>query len=588
MNLLPELKRYCKDVSNGKIVACQKHVWACERFLIDIKRQGTGDFPYIFKEYEAQRFIKWSRFFKHTKGVLAGQHIEIDILNKFIVSNIYGWYHKDTGYRRFSKMYYQVARKNMKSQLLSLIGSYEFMVFLDNEVSEVYCAATNKDQAKIVYNETRMILERCRDLDGKWREAYRQLEHKKTGSIMRALSKEDRKSGDGLNPQCGIIDEYHAHETSEVYDVIDSGMGARTQPLIAIITTAGFNLDSPCRRIEYDLAEKLLDPDNPYEHDNVFAMVCELETNTTGDTIEINGRNIAPGELIDDINDERAWIKANPVICSYPEGVTYLRKKLKEALAAPDKIRNFLTKHMNVWVNQKDFGYMNLEKWKACAVPREEMPDMSGESCFVGLDLSAKIDLTSVSFVFPNYDGDKYVIHSHSFIPEVRLQERITRDRMPFDVWERQGWLTCTQGEVVDYKAVMEYCIEIAQKNRWYIENFCVDPWGAIQLSNDLIEEGYEVVNVTQGIKTLSEPTKNFREEVYDRKVIHDGNPVLSWALGNAVVDNVDKNENIMLNKKKSTDRIDPAAATMNAWVRAMVAGATSSYNTRSMRGFDL
>lgn len=588
MNLQGALEQYSKKIVNGEIIACTKHVWACQRFLSDLQRQGTKDFPYIFKPEKAQRFIDWTKFFKHTKGVLAGKRKQLTIWEQFIVSNIYGWYHTKTGYRRFNKAYIQVARKNAKSQELSLIATYELMVFLNRgeeyEVSEVYCAANNKEQAKIIYNEAKLMLDRCEELNGKWKESYRKIEHLKTKSIFRALSKEDRKSGDGLNPQCGILDEYHSLDTSEIYDVLDSGMGARKEPLIVIITTAGFNLNSPCYRIEYKLSNDILDPSNPVELDSTFVMICELETNTSSEPIEINGKTVSPGDLIDDINDEKNWIKANPIICSYPEGVDYLRKKLKEAKIAPDKMRNFLTKHMNVWVNQKDGGYMNLEKWEACKI--DKFPDLSGNPCFVGIDLSAKIDLTSVAWIFPI--DDKYYIKSHSFIPESRLNERMQKDKMPFDLWVEQGWITLISGDVVDYRQIKQYCIETANENRWYEEEYCIDPWGSIQISNDLIEEGKEVVDIIQGIKTLSEPTKAFREEVYKGNVFHDGNPVLSWAIGNAIVDNVDRNENIILSKKKSTDRIDPIAATINAFVRAMVSGSGYSYNTRDMRGFNV
>lgn len=582
------LVQYSKRVSGKKIVACQKHTWACERFLLDLEREGTDDFPYVFIEAKAERAIAWSRFFKHTKGTLAGKGIEFDILQKFKAGNIYGWYHRDTGLRRFKKVYDQVARKNAKSQFAGIVATMELMVTLNGGLSEVYCAATNKEQAKIVYEEARLMLERCPELKGKWREAYRKIEHLKSNSILRPLSKDDKKSGDGLNPQCGIIDEYHAHETSEIYDVIDSGMGARQEPLILIITTAGFDLNNPCYRVEYKIASDILDPDNPFTIESEFVMICELEVNQTSEPIEVDGRTVAVGDLIDDINDESTWIKANPIICSYPEGRAFLRDKLAEAKVSPDKMRNFLTKHMNVWINARKAGYLSLQRWAACGTDSFDYSALRGRSCYIGFDLSAKIDLTSGGMVFPPIDGGKYLVLSHSFIPESRLTERIQKDHMPFDQWVNDGWITCTSGEVVDYSVVMDYYIDKIEEYGVFCESFCVDPWGAIQLSNDLIEHGYEVINIVQGIKTLSEPTKVFREEVYKTNVEHDNNPVLGWALGNAIVNSVDKNENIMLDKKRSTDRIDPAAAVMNAVVRAIVHDTNTGYNNRGMRGFDV
>lgn len=587
MGLKKALIKYSKDISSKDIVACQKHIWACERFLRDLDREGTEDFPYIFIEEKAQRFIDWTTLFEHTKGKLSGKKIVLTIHQEFKSSNIYGWYHKDTGHRRFKKVYDQVARKNAKSQFASLIASYELMVFLNGELAEVYCAATTKDQAKIVYNETHLMLKRCPELVGKWREAYKVIEHIKSDSILKPLSKEDRKSGDGYNPQCGIIDEYHAHETSEILDVIDSGMGAREEPLILIITTAGFDLEKPCYRVEYKIASDILDPDNPFMIESQFIMICELEINQTSDPIDIDGRTVAVGDLIDDINDEATWVKANPIICSYPEGVERLRDKLKEAIVSPDKMRNFLTKHMNVWVNRRKGGYLNLAKWAACGVDKFDFERLRGRSCYIGLDLSATIDLTSGTFIFPPVEGGKYLVISHSFIPESRLQERVMKDHMPFDAWVNEGWVTCTSGEVVDYNEVKDYFIDKVEEYGCFCEAFCTDPWSAIQISNDLINSGFEVVNIRQGMQTLSEPTKVFREEVYKGNVEHDNNPVLAWALGNAVVDTMDKNENIMLNKKKSTDRIDPAAATINGMVRAIVHETSQGYNNRGMRNFD-
>ena len=556
MPIKSELIAYSRDITSGKLRACQKHRWACERFLRDVDREGTEAFPYVFVEAKAERFFKWMRLFKHRKGVLKGQNIEPDIIQKFIFGNVYGWIHRDTGYRRFNKFYWQVARKNAKSQSLACVGSYETMAFEESgfEANEVYCAATKTEQAKIVYDETVAMLDGCKLLAGKYRVAYGRITHLKTGSVMRCLSEEDRKTGDGLNPQCGIIDEYHAHEDSLIYDIIDSGMGARAQPLLGIITTAGFELNNPCYRVEYDLVSKILNPDVPVELDSYFVMINELEKDMDGN-------------LIDDIKDEKAWIKANPIVCSYAEGVDYLRKKLKEALEAPEKMRNFLTKHMNIWVNQREAGYMDMARWAAC---KGEIPDLRGAACWIGVDLSAKIDLSSVAFEFRH--EDRYVVLSHSFIPLDTMERKRKTDKVPYDMWVSQGWITVTDGAVIDYRRVKEWAVAWAAAAGWDVQEWCVDPWGAgTTLGADLREDGAVVVEIVQGIKTLSEPTKDFREMVLSRRIIHDGNPVLAWAISNAICDEVDRNKNIILNKKKSRERIDPVAATINAHVRAMV-----------------
>lgn len=556
MTLRDELIQYSKYIVAGEIIACKKHKWACQRFLRDLERENTDEFPYLFNpvlvvddsEFQpAERFLDWMKLFKHRKGVLQKKHIDPHIIQKFIFGNVYGWIHRETGYRRFTKFYWQVGRKNAKSQSLGSVGSYELMAFGEN-ASEVYCAATKTEQAKIVWEETEAMLNNCSELAGKFKTAYGRIIHPKSGSFMKALSKEDKKAGDGLNPQCGIIDEYHAHETSEMYDIIDSGMGARQQPLLGIITTAGFNLANPCYSVEYHLVSKILNPDIDFEVDYYFVMICEMDIDDDGN-------------MIDDINDEKMWVKANPIACSYPEGIKYIRDRLQLALEAPEKMRDFLTKNMNIWINQRAHGYMQMDKWAAC---KDSLPDLTGLDCIAGIDLSAKIDLTSVGFEF-NIDG-KYIVLSHSFMPEDTLAAKRKTDKVPYDLWIKQGWLTATPGAVVDYRFVGEYI-----KSQGYnIQEICFDPYNCSQFAQELQDDGFECVEIRQGVRTLSEPTKSFREEVYSGNVIHDGNPVLGWAISNAVV-RADHNENIMLDKDKSSHRIDPIAAVINAHVRSII-----------------
>lgn len=547
MDLLDELIEYSEDITAGRITACQKHKWACQRFLSDIANQGTERFPFVFVEEKAERFLDWMRLFKHRKGVLKGQYIEPHIIQKFVFGNIYGWIHMDTGYRRFNKAYWQVGRKNAKSQSLSCVGSYEEMAFGEG-ASEVYCTATKRKQARIVYDETVAMLNGCPELKGKYKVSYGQIVHLKTGSIMEALSKEDGKKGDGYNPQCGIIDEYHAHETSEMYDIIDSGMVARPQPLLMIITTAGFDLSNPCYSVEYKLVSHILDPDNPYENENYFVMINELDKD-------------------DDIKDESVWEKANPIVCSYPEGVDSIRKRLSLALEAPEKMRDFLTKTVNVWVQMREFGYMDLSKWAKCGSDFD-LEILRGKDCTIGTDLSSTLDLTSVGYEF-KVDG-KYYVLCHSFMPEDRLAEKMATDKVPYDLWVKQGWITLTPGEVVDYAFVIEYINTINEKLGVIPKELCYDKWNANMFGTEMTNQGYTCVDIRQGMQTLGEPTKNFREEVYMGNVIHNNNPVLTWAIGNAVT-KMAPNETFMLDKSKSTQRIDPIASIINAHTRAMV-----------------
>ncbi|MEC1650102.1 terminase large subunit [Bacillus vallismortis] len=538
---------YSRDVISGEIVACEKHIWACQRFLEDIKKEATGNFPYYFDDEKARRFLYWMTQFKHTKGPLAGENIVPEPIQIFIFGNVYGWIHKNTGYRRFTKVYWQVGRKNAKTQSLACVASYEAMANGET-MSEVYIGATKTEQAQICWKEIKAQIEGCDLLNNpkKYNIAYSTIQHPKTNSTIKALSKDAGKTGDGFNPQCGIIDEYHAHKTSEIYDILDSGMGARTQPLMVIITTAGHELNNPAYRVEYDYVSRLLDPNKVETNEQYFVMVNELDRD-------------------DDIKDERNWIKANPILASHEVGKKYLQDRLEMALAIPEKMRDYLTKNMDVWVNMRDGGYMDMQAWTDCG--SDQLPDLKNRECYVGIDLSKTIDLTAASFIFPLDDGS-FAVESHGFMPEDTFHERMKTDNVPYDLWKKKGWLTTTDGAVVDYDYIRAYIKRMEKEQGWRIMEIGYDPYNATQFAQQMEADGYTMIEIRQGVATLSEPTKDFRAKVKAKKIIHPKNDLLTWAMGNAVT-KVDAQENIMLDKSKSTQRIDPAAALINAHVRA-------------------
>lgn len=558
MTLTDELIQYSKDCIADTRHVCQKHRWACERFLKDLKKSGTKEFPYIFDEEKALRFFEWAALHKHTKGVLAGEPIEFTPIQRFIFGNVYGWVHQDTGLRRFRKAYWQVARKNAKSQSLAIVGDYELMA-LGEPMSEVYIGATKSMQAKIIYNEVVAMLKRCPLLKGKWHESYGVIRHPKSDSILRALSKDDGKTGDGLNPQCGLIDEYHAHPTDEILEVINTGMVARRQPLLFIITTAGTNFGGPCYRVEYPLVEKILDPSLDFDVADYFCMVNELDRDQEGN-------------LIDDVKDEERWVKANPIAATYPEGLANIRSKLASALESPEKMESFLTKNMNLWVNQSAMSYMDMAKWKERGAITEIPVDLYGRSAYVGIDLSKRIDLTAAGIIVP-IDGDgtvQYVVRAHGFIPEDTVAVHEKTDKVPYRAWAKAGYLTITPGDVVDYRFIESWIHETTDDLGVNVKELCYDPYNATHFAQDFDAQGITTVEVRQGMRTLSEPTKAFREEAYRGNILHEPNPLLDWAISNAVTKR-DHNENIILDKEKSTNRIDPIAAVINAFSRARV-----------------
>ena len=538
-DLFNRVVNYANDIIDKKILACEKHIFSCKRFLNDFNNVN-----YYFDKVELLKFYLWSRQFKHRAGVLKNEIIELIDFQLFVIANLFCWKRKDNGYRRYRKAYIQLARKNAKSQLLSLIASYE--CFLSDEQSEVYLAGWDKEQSSIVYREIESQLRSCARLQGKYKGSYGKITNLKDGGFIKPLSREARNTGDGTNPSIGIIDEYHSHKTSEIYDVILSGMVARPQPLMNIITTAGFDLTRPCYK-EYEYVSKILDPNIDIENEEYFAIICELDKE-------------------DNIKDESLWIKANPVVATYEEGLNYLRGELKSALDAPEKLRNFLTKNMNKWVDMRDGGYMDMSKWKN-AYKDFNFEDFTGKECIVGIDLATKLDLTSIGFEFIK-EGQYYVL-SHSFMPRDTFNKRVREARLPFDLWEKEGWLTVTEGMVVDYNYIKKYIQDIEEKYDIAITEICYDPWNASQFANDMSDLGYNMVEIRQGIRTLGEPCKSFREEAYQGNLFHNNNPVLNWACSNAITKQ-DANANFMLDKSQSSDKIDPLASLINAHVIAI------------------
>ncbi|HHV61141.1 MAG TPA: terminase large subunit, partial [Firmicutes bacterium] len=300
--------QYARDVVKERELAGKWVRLACERHLRDLERAGTDEFPYIFDPARADRVFAFFRFCRHVKGPLAGQPIELEPWQQFIIGSIYGWVHRETGLRRYRKAYIQVARGNGKSTLLSGLGLY--MLMADGEAgAEVYATATKKEQARIVYDAARVMAIRSPDLLRRLEPGKAEILYPTTASKFAPLSK-DTKSLDGLNPHLGIIDEFHAHPTREMYDLLVSAMGKRLQPLLFIITTAGFDLASPCYE-EYTYLTKVLEGE--FENEQYFAYIAQLDPE-------------------DNPQDEATWIKANPLLAATEAGMEYLRAELQAAL----------------------------------------------------------------------------------------------------------------------------------------------------------------------------------------------------------------------------------------------------------------
>lgn len=570
MTIFEELTEYSRKCIDGQIISCRKHRWACMRFLKDKKKMQDPEYPYYWDEDAAQNIVDWFAMLRHSKGVLAGQPIILTTWQKFRLCQLYGWKRKDSGFKRFKKSFTEVARKNAKSQEEAGVSLYEISVMAtkNQEVYEYYTAGVKRDQSKIVFNEAGLMLKGS-PLRSKFKITRDSITHIGTGSFIKALSKEDGKKGDGTNPAGLILDEYHQHQTTEFYDL---GLGSNTkESLLMIITTAGVDLTFPCYVTEYTYCSKVLDPNVDVENEEYLIDICELDKEDF--------------ENIDDVGNEDNWIKANPIRMTYPEGVDKIRGEYKIAKEVPEHMTSFLTKCMNVWVQAKENGYMDMAKWKKCRV--EALPiDTKGMSVYVGFDMSAKIDLTSVAFVIPFLSGEydqtgkeiiKYIVYSHSFIPNrEKLAERKAKDKVDYDAWERMGFLTVTDTPIVDQNAVMQYVLDTCRKNKWKIECLCFDPANASKLMMDLSDEGYDVEEVFQSHKSLNESTQGFREQVYTGNILYLDNPVLNFAMSNAVIRR--NNGLIKIDKDATTKRIDPVDAVLCAYKLAMYHGFSESF----------
>lgn len=553
------ITHYARDCLNDRTPACVKHKNACERFLRDIKRMETEpDYPYYWDEEGAESIVSWFKNLRHSKGELAKQPINLTPWQQFHLCQLYGWKRKKDNRRRFKKMFIEVSRKNAKSQELAGIILYEMSVTAtkNGELAEIYTAGTKSQQSRICFQEAGLMLQGSK-LRPKFKITKSSIEHIKTGSYVKPLSKDDGRNGDGTNPAVLVLDEYHQHKTTEFYDL---SIGSNTkEPLLCIITTAGVDLSAPCYR-EYQFCSNIIDPDVDIEDEEYLIDICEQDEEEAAD----------PRLLM----DEKKWLKSNPIRATYAAGREKIRTTYEKALKVTEEMPSCLTKNFDIWVQAKEGGYMDMKKWKACEV--SELPvDIKGLSCVVGIDMSSKIDLTSCVFVIPykstdetDADGEpvvKYIVFHHSFIPNrERMLERITVDKAPYDAWENEGFLTVTNTQIVDQAAVMIYALDFAKSHGLKIACWAVDPANASMFMQTLSDRGETVYDVTQSYGGLNDATVGLREEIFAGNVLYLHDPLLNFAMGNAVTRR--SNGLIKIDKDMTRQRIDPVDALICAF----------------------
>jgi phage terminase large subunit-like protein len=529
---------YARAVVDGDIPAGKYHRRACLRHLEDRDREQAGTFAWTFHEPSIDRIITYFSRLKHYKGEWAGQPIALAAWQQFIEGSLAGWVDPLTGLRRIRQAYVEVPRKNGKTLIGG--GNANYFTFLDNEPgAEGYCGAVKRDQAKIAFNDAKKLVQSS-GLKSRIQVRVGNLHRADTESKLEPLGA-DYDSTDGLNVHFVLIDEYHAHTTRGLVDVLETAMAARRQPLMLKITTAGNDPVSPCGD-EHDYACKILD--GVIADDTYFAFIAHADPE-------------------DDWLDEKTWAKANP---NYGVSVKVddMRALATKAKNMPAAAATFKQKRLNLWVNA-DAPWLSLDGWRRGQTIWSE-DDLRGRACFIGIDLSSKIDLTAVVLLFPpdeTTDDVTWRIIPWCLTPEDSLVERAHRDRAPYETWVRQGFLRTNPGNRIDQDAVREL-VQLAA-DRYDVQQIGVDPWNAGNLMKDLGEtDGYPVIEVPQNLAQMSAPSKDFEADVLDALVDAGGHPLMGWCISNAVVQR-DNKDNIYPTKKRSRGRIDPVVAALIA-----------------------
>jgi phage terminase large subunit-like protein len=534
--MLEQANRYIQNVLSGKEVACLFVKQAVERHLADLKKR---DWPFEFDSEKAEAATKFFRALKHTSGSLGGSPFNLQDNQAFIIAMLFGWRWKATGRRRFTQAYLEMARKAGKSELAAGIEIYTGF-FEKEEGAQVFTAATTRDQADMVF---RAVKKMCRFLR-KDSLGFSKLCEVRAHSVNFSpndafIQKVSADAGtlDGLNPHCAVIDEYHAHKSDEVKGVMQTGMGARESPLLLIITTAGFDKDAPCFRVERKNAVAVLSGERT--QDNLFAMIFTLDEG-------------------DDWQDESVWKKANPNLGSTPT-VQYLREQVRDAVNKGSSTRTqVLTKNFNVWM---DAPTVWIPDEQVRAVMREvSWDEFAGRSVYVGIDLAAVKDITAVSVFAPGGEDSPALAKVVYFLPEATVEARA--GDTSYREWAESGHLVTTGGTTADYGFIRRKINEL--QGICNVVKISCDQWNAYSLATDLQGDGFEVVFCRQSFGNLSEPTKRLEKMVLSAEVQIDANPVTEWMFRNVALD-IDANDNIKPNKKKSGEKIDGVAATLDA-----------------------
>ena len=495
----------------------------------------------------------------HTKGTWAGKPFELIDWQEQIIRDLFGTL-KPNGYRQFNTAYIEIPKKQGKSELAAAVAL--LLTCGDGEErAEVYGCAADRQQASIVFEVAADMVRMCPALNKRVKilASQKRLIYTPTNSFYQVLSAE-AYSKHGFNIHGVVFDELHTQPNRKLFDVMTKGSGdARMQPLYFLITTAGTDTHSIC----YETHQKAKDIIEGRKIDPTFYPV------------------IYGADESDDWTDPKIWRKANPSL-DITVGIDKVKAACESAKQNPGEENSFRQLRLNQWVKQA-VRWMPMEKWDKCAFAVDE-DELEGRVCYGGLDLSSTTDITAFVLVFPPLDEeDKYIILPYFWIPEDNLTLRVNRDHVPYDVWERQGYLQTTEGNVVHYGFIEKFIERLGE--RFNIREIAFDRWGAVQMVQNLEGMGFTVVPFGQGFKDMSPPTKELMKLVLEQKIAHGGHPVLRWNMDNIYI-RTDPAGNIKADKEKSTEKIDGAVATIMALDRAIRCGndhGASVYDDRGL-----
>ena len=494
-------------------------------------------------EKKAQHAVNFINCLKHTKGQWRGVPFDLLPWQDKIIRDIFGTV-KENGYRQYNTAYIEIPKKNGKSELAAAVAI--LMTCGDGEWgAEVYGCASDRQQASIVFDVAVDMVDQCPALRKRIKPvmSVKRLVYKPTNSFYQVLSAE-AYTKHGLNVHAVVFDELHAQPTRELYDVMTKGSGdARRQPLFFLITTAGTDRNSIC----YEVHQKAVDLLEHRKIDPTFyPAIYGIEDDA-------------------DWGLEANWYRANPSL-GHTIDIEKVRSAHQSAKENPAEENLFRQLRLNQWVKQS-VRWMPMEKWDACDAPAD-MEALNGRACYGGLDLSSTTDITAFVLVFPpRTDDEKYAVLPFFWIPEDSLKLRVRRDHVPYDVWQQQGYIKTTEGNVVHYGFIETFIEEL--NTRYQIKEIAFDRWGAVQMIQNLEGMGFTVVPFGQGYKDMSPPSKELMKLTLENKLAHGGHPVLRWMMDNIFV-RTDPAGNIKPDKEKSTERIDGAVAMVMALDRAI------------------